>query len=76
MTQKTTVIETIIGLYQALETRERCKICRGTGVIFYDHQGEAEPEPCDCSEAAHEALLRYKARYESMVNIESCLTPK
>ncbi len=76
MTQRPTVLETIIGLFEALELRETCEDCEGRGLQYFEHQGGVTPEPCECAEAANEALVRYRYRYASANNIKSHLDSK
>ncbi len=40
--------QVVILLYDALEMREDCKDCGGSGTQWHEHQGEVEPEPCEC----------------------------
>lgn len=60
------LLELVITLHTALEAREYCHTCHGNGTVWQLIDGEAEPDPCDCSETAYVVLEDYK-RFEPAI---------
>lgn len=65
MNQETSTSETIVALYLALQLRDSCESCNGSGVnwVAVGDGTEVDAEPCQCSEIAWHVLKHYEDKF-------------
>lgn len=57
--------EATIALYCALQERNHCKDCNGSGINWVQiDDGHVDAELCDCAVIAKHALEHYRSQYE------------
>ena len=61
--------EAIVALYNALQTRNVCPFCSGSGVHWtLINEDEAEYEPCECMDIAFQVLEQYEPQYRAAID--------
>jgi hypothetical protein len=72
MSHETSTSETIVALYLALQLRDSCESCNGSGVNWvgtgetgYAGLQEVNAEPCECAETAWYVLEKYKQKFDN-----------
>lgn len=56
--------ETTVALYCALQERNNCVECNGSGVSWVRTDGSVSAEPCECKMIAEHALRHYQVQYK------------